>query len=459
LAVFRLFQDVNAPIPGVVKGKTYVCSGNGNNVSVTMTYYKEGSASSVGWLSGNDVAKAAPEDMQGMYCYISVPAGATVDETVYPKLQEGSTATPYTPYVDVSKTKLTVRGKNLFDASKLLDAEGWTEENGVYSGLPQNLYKLFSFSSGNELVSDFAPNTQYTFSFMSHEDVKEDGTTPQSLIVEFRYEDGTRNNTSVNVAQHTKFSVTSERGKTIKGLYMSYNNNLKTYLSDIQLEIGTSATPYEPFIDGVEYTPSADGSVDGVASIYPIMSLLSDTDGVVISCEYNQDTNKAIEKIKALPKFELINTITVVPDTDGSLPQNVLITADSGGNLFELTDFYVNIAGGFSSGSSAKLYVRMNNNLNVITNATVGFTSDALRKTVVRYRQCADGYIECNVSASGAPTAGTYWNPQTSISHQTIISPQDRKQHATVKQVSLGQTVNSTWIEGSTFELWGVRKK
>ena len=42
-----------------------------------------------------------------------------------------------------------------------------------------------------------------------------------------------------------------------------------------------------------EYTPNADGTVDGVKSLYPTTILSTDTDGVTIECEYNRDINKS----------------------------------------------------------------------------------------------------------------------------------------------------------------------
>ena len=42
------------------------------------------------------------------------------------------------------------------------------------------------------------------------------------------------------------------------------------------------------------YTPNADGTVEGITSISPTMTLLTDTEGAVIHCEYNRDTNKVL---------------------------------------------------------------------------------------------------------------------------------------------------------------------
>lgn len=67
----------------------------------------------------------------------------------------------------------------------------------------------------------------------------------------------------------------------------------------IQLEVGSAATEYEPY-NSTEYLPNADGTVDDVTSLYPVTKLMTDTDGVIIDCEYNKDINKAFAALEAL---------------------------------------------------------------------------------------------------------------------------------------------------------------
>ena len=47
-----------------------------------------------------------------------------------------------------------------------------------------------------------------------------------------------------------------------------------------------------------EYTPTADGTVNGVTSLYPCTKLSTNVDGIVIECEYNRDINKAFEELQ-----------------------------------------------------------------------------------------------------------------------------------------------------------------
>lgn len=82
---------------------------------------------------------------------------------------------------------------------------------------------------------------------------------------------------------------------------------------NLQIELGSTATDYTQCISDLttvkviksdvinevltEYTSLADGTVENVISIYPITSLTTDTEGIIIDCEYNRDTNKIIDKI------------------------------------------------------------------------------------------------------------------------------------------------------------------
>lgn len=61
------------------------------------------------------------------------------------------------------------------------------------------------------------------------------------------------------------------------------------------LEVGNTATEYEPYREPFEAVSEEDGSVKGLPC-KPTMTLISD-EGVVIDCTYNRDINKAFEQI------------------------------------------------------------------------------------------------------------------------------------------------------------------
>lgn len=92
-----------------------------------------------------------------------------------------------------------------------------------------------------------------------------------------------------------------------------------------QIEKGNKATPYTPYVPDLTkvhvktyaltpdsadtFTPSADGTVSGMVSFSPNMTILTDTEGVTIEATYNMDTNKVIsklsERIAALEKLKI----------------------------------------------------------------------------------------------------------------------------------------------------------
>lgn len=72
-------------------------------------------------------------------------------------------------------------------------------------------------------------------------------------------------------------------------------NQLKKRFN-IQVEFGTEPTTYEPS-SHQQQTPNTDGTINGITSLSPTMTLLTDTEGVTIECEYNKDTNKVISKL------------------------------------------------------------------------------------------------------------------------------------------------------------------
>lgn len=71
--------------------------------------------------------------------------------------------------------------------------------------------------------------------------------------------------------------------------------NTECSFSNVQLELGNRATVYEPHIAFSEYTPNPEGIIENVKSIYPNMTLLTDTDDVTINCTYNADTKLYID--------------------------------------------------------------------------------------------------------------------------------------------------------------------
>lgn len=111
---------------------------------------------------------------------------------------------------------------------------------------------------------------------------------------------GTNNKTSF-IGIYAKSTTNRSKTFTITEanwyyVYFVGNGDFENLQYHIQVETGSSCTPYEEYKE-TKYTVNADGTVDNVVLYHPYTSLLSDTNGAAISCEYNKDTNKVMEKL------------------------------------------------------------------------------------------------------------------------------------------------------------------
>lgn len=154
--------------------------------------------------------------------------------------------------------------------------------------------------------------------------------------------------------------------------------------------------------------------------------------------------------------YEKITTIAVTAAADGSLPKHMIFSVDSNGNPFQLTDFIVKANAGFVDGNKSTLYMNVNGN-SVITNGAVGSISSTYRSFHIFFRQEDSGFrrVEYTSSMMGD---GNY-NPQASIENSRLIPPMSAVAALPITNIDLFTEVGDTkaWVEGSTFELWGVR--
>lgn len=207
------------------------------------------------------------------------------------QLELGTTPTAYIPYVpDLTAVSVTRCGKNLFNPQLLLAATEWSvDENGVYSGKPIYLHALYN--SGIPIV--FKNGFTYTVSFYAKADLNDN---ERSLYIRFKYTDGTQDTLMVDSTEYKLYKMTST--KDISYMCFTYNNSRTTYIKDFMLELGSTTADYEPYITQTEYIPTADGTVEGVTSLYPSTTLTTDTNGVMIDCEYYKDidVNDIVER-------------------------------------------------------------------------------------------------------------------------------------------------------------------
>jgi len=150
------------------------------------------------------------------------------------------------PHAVQSLTNATIKsvGKNLFDGV-------FTTENvGLeYNSLASNSFSITSvIPVGLRTINlfpnlNFKPNTQYTFSGTAFEDID------KNLRLQIEYTDDTTDYILIPAFVETSFTRTSALGKTISHIGFDYSSlGSTTTFNNFQVELGTTATAYEPYV-------------------------------------------------------------------------------------------------------------------------------------------------------------------------------------------------------------------
>ena len=229
---------------------------------------------------------------------------------LYGNALKGSASGEIISLTDISPIEhnlsVKVSSINLLDVDKFVNNEFVKNEDGSYTFTKKDSQN----KRYTKFVSIYIPaNTTITLSVDKYEgDAREIG---------IQFLDANGSYVSNNAFKGTTKYRTFKHSADIVQLRLYYSqdipNDTSTILNGIQLKKGNSVKPYTPYVDvstivlkryGTdetdnlqEYTPNADGTVEGVKSIYPNMTLIADTSGVLVECEYNKDTNKVIESL------------------------------------------------------------------------------------------------------------------------------------------------------------------
>ena len=225
------------------------------------------------------------------------------------QLEEGATATAYAPYIDdVGGVNVLAYGKNLLDIHNRTKG---TMKNGAntmqrvfetdkyYVGLTANNYcydyqlttaeyvdgvwRIANKGAGYGIGFPVAvkPNTNYyltgTNGYITVGFYDQDG----NYIYYFQYTDDGKAyfTTPSNCAIATICLVPKDMNTVVE-------------FSNCQLELGTTATEYEPYKEPVTYAAN-----EAITSIYPSMTLTTDTAGAIMDVTYNRDANKVLQEI------------------------------------------------------------------------------------------------------------------------------------------------------------------
>lgn len=232
----------------------------------------------------------------GIDVYIIIVAGVTVDNLVFkPQLEVGTVATPYAPYIeDISSVEVKRYGKNLLPypySVKTKTENGITiADNGdgarTFDGTATSLVEIHL---GSVNVRN---GVQYTISSNLT------GSSSSTYKMWFKSRGGGVENYFDIEKYGVTFTPTTDDIIEVF-LYIYENATVNNMVFKPQLEVGTTATPYEPYIEPTTYTVEADGTVKGVTPLYPSTTLITDN-RAIIECEYNRDINKAFEELRQI---------------------------------------------------------------------------------------------------------------------------------------------------------------
>lgn len=158
---------------------------------------------------------------------------------------QGNTVLSGNELVNAKFKGITSTNKNWFNPNLLLVPNGWTENNGVYSGHVATIHGVYKDTMGGLLKIN--TSGQVTVSFVG----KNETLNQTTFGIGFTYTDGTDTSDTSRVwirsNQFEKYSITSVAGKTVDLIYVSFANGDMIYLKDFCVKLGTDDTyiPYE----------------------------------------------------------------------------------------------------------------------------------------------------------------------------------------------------------------------
>lgn len=297
------FANITRRIP-LKKGKTYtlshwVVSGSSDGV---YSVYLTNAVDNVAYSSiSSDIPSRRVVVEEDVECFIGVNAalGKSYDNLVVKfQLEEGTTATDYTPYVEPTTVTVKRCGRNLIP-------QPYTDQSGTRTGITFTVAQDGAITaSGTSTGASFAVARNTEQKIFLHKD----------KTYYFRCVDSSGNMNSyysyINSSDGMKFDtgdgvvITPTVSELVSCLIVIRTGiTVDNIVFRPMLTLVEGDSSFETYT-GEDYTPGADGTVGGVTSLSPTMVLTTNSAGTFLECEYNRDTNKVIadlyEKIAAL---------------------------------------------------------------------------------------------------------------------------------------------------------------
>lgn len=227
--------------------------------------------------------------------YIQISKGTCENFVVKPQLEYGTVATEWvSPTISIEGTKVTRRGKNFFDMSKIATTNNITNygvvnnndgtitvyvrtgDNSTYDGARSTLRNYAPYLEVGETYVLNAKTTSTTRAIYS----------PASGTWAF--------GTAKTITEAMLDSPISWYAHDGNG----NDHDRISIISEIQIEKGSKPTECESYFEKVEATADAMGRIHGITSAHPTMEIITDNENAVIECAYNRDASKVITDIE-----------------------------------------------------------------------------------------------------------------------------------------------------------------
>ena len=247
---------------------------------------------------GNGVAFTLEEDAEAYITVMVMPQHDGSPVIYKPMVIKGTTATDWTPYVDVSGVEVSRCGKNFASVNVVDKFNGYTT---VWEG---------------KMTGNFVLSWKHDLTV----------THTSSGLFRWHFEDGT-NGVSNAISKNILFSKIS--GTITKVEVLNWCEPKSGSVYDIQLEFGTTQTDFESSVKTQTVTANADGTVNGLTSVSPNMTLLSNTESVIINCEYlNEYYSESEDRYNNFIMDQKAATKTYVDNFGGKLGKVLYESSD-----------------------------------------------------------------------------------------------------------------------------------
>ena len=228
---------------------TYTVSTNKEIVATNTSSIFVVSGSAIDWTpstANNGVLVNSPRtvttDSNGYLCFglymtseNAIPESDFVNGVVWVQIEQGSSATPYVPYYNTTET-VEITGKNLFDVDNNL-LEGYYIDGSSGNLLP-------SQDGSSSCFKDFLPsrpNLTYTMSRIN--------VSSSTRMRMWAYD---KDKNPISLVFNSLTDSIKTTGTTPNGTaYVRCSfGSIPLYNQNIQLELGSTATTYEPYFNG-----------------------------------------------------------------------------------------------------------------------------------------------------------------------------------------------------------------